>query len=463
MKVKNDAAKESSSFRDPSGFVYYSNNSVYRQVNYCYQQDYQFFVNSGLKQKLTDSNLVLDFTVAQPVDKQTAFIILKTNKIPFISYPYEWSFHQLKDAALLTLHIQKTALLHNMSLKDASAYNVQFYRGRPIFIDLLSFERYQEGQPWVAYQQFCQHLLGPLLLMSMTDIRLNILLKSFLDGIPLNLTSRLLPKKTYFNPSILSHIHWHAGNQKKYATKYNQSPAKNKKLPKNFLLGIIDNLEKLIKPLQSNLGKTEWGEYYSITNYSKPAFISKKRIVDHYIKLMRPSTVWDVGGNTGEFSRLASSKKINTISFDLDPLAVDLNYQKVKKNREQFHLPLVMDFTNPSPSLGWNLQERRSLIDRGPADMVVALAIIHHFCLSHNLPFAYLASFWQKIGQTLVVEFVPKEDSQAQKLLARKPDIFPWYNQAQFEKVFLQFFTIVEKASIKHGSLRTVYLMKTKL
>ena len=204
--------KVKSSFRDPSGFVFWSKENIFRQVNQPYRQDYDFLMSSGLYDTLVEKELLISHQEVDqfPRDQLSFYKIIKPERIAFISYPYEWCFSQLKDASLLTLHIQKTALEFGMSLKDCSAYNVQFRYGKPVFIDTLSFERYKEGDPWKAYRQFCQHFLAPLALMSHIDLRLNQLSRVFVDGIPLDLTSNLLPFKTRFSLALFVHIHLHA-------------------------------------------------------------------------------------------------------------------------------------------------------------------------------------------------------------------------------------------------------------
>ncbi|PIR63517.1 MAG: SAM-dependent methyltransferase [Candidatus Pacebacteria bacterium CG10_big_fil_rev_8_21_14_0_10_40_26] len=452
--------KEPSSFRDPSGYVFYSKYNVYRKINEQYKDNYVEFIKSGLSKILIEGKLLLSFT--EDNEMNYGYKYLKVAKIPFISYPYEWSFSQLKDAALLTLKIQRMSLEHNMSLKDASAYNIQFLNGRPLLIDLLSFEKYKNNSPWIAYQQFCQHFLGPLLLQSKTDLRLNQLSKIFLDGIPLDLVSKLLPKSSFLNFSILSHIHFHAKNQKAYAGKGDKKLKLVPKISKTMQLGILDNLSKLISNLNHVNAKTEWGDYYTFTNYSESAFKMKKSIIKKMIETANPKNVWDLGGNTGEFSRLASDMSISTVCFDIDPLAVEYNYLNVKKNNEKHIFPLIMDLTNPTPSLGWNFKERKSLLERGPSDLIMALALIHHLSISNNVPFEELAKFFVDLGKYLIIEFVPKTDSKVKILLSSREDIFPDYDEETFEKVFLKYFDILEKKSVKKGSLRKIYLMKKK-
>jgi len=450
-----------SSFRDPSGFLFFRDGNLYRQINRTYQSHYDEFIKSGLYDKLSSKQLLISHQDVDlpPENLDTAFKIIKPLQIPFVSYPYEWSFSQLKHAALLTLVIQKISLEYGMTLKDASAYNVQFFKGKPIFIDTLSFERYESGKPWIGYHQFCQHFLAPLALMQYTDIRLGQMLRTNLDGIPLELASKLLPKKTGLNLGIMMHIHMHAKSEKKYADVH--VPLKFREVSKNGLLGMLDNLTSTIEKMQWQPEGTEWAKYYQDTNYSKEAFEHKKEIVTHFLELAHPYAVWDMGANNGLFSRIASNNKIPTIAFDIDPACVELNYREILKNKEQDLLPLLLDLTNPSPGIGWQNEERDSVMGRGPADTVLALALIHHLAISNNVPLNRIAEFFSKICRSLIIEFVPKCDSQVQKLLMNREDIFDNYTQHSFEKDFNAFFDIIQRVDIV-GSARILYLMKMR-
>lgn len=448
------------SFRDPSGFLFTQGGILYRQINQAYKEDWDSFVKSGLSKNLIKENLLVPYRELNLSLAQTkgAYKIIRPLPVPFVSYPYEWSFSQLKDAALTTLKIQKIALGYGMSLKDASAYNIQFWGGKPILIDTLSFEKLQE-KPWVAYRQFCQHFLAPLALMSYTDIRLNQLLRIYIDGVPLDLAAKLLPHKTLFNLQILLNIHLHAKSQAYFSDKPQSSNIERKAtLSKNRLLSIISGLESAVTNLNWKPGGTEWANYYEGTNYSKKAFKQKGGIVERFLKMAKPKSVWDLGANTGEFSKIAADRKIPTVAFDIDPAAVEINYLRIKESGEKNILPLVADLTNPSPAIGWENTERKSLIERGPADTALALALIHHLAISNNLPLGMVAKFFRSICSSLIIEFVPKEDSQVQRLLATREDIFPRYNQEEFEKEFQKEFKILAKESIK-GSKRTLYLM----
>ena len=457
-----NSAPLAASFRDPSGFLFTRAGLLYRQVNRAYAEDYARLMESGLYEKLVRAGLLIPHAEVnvEPADPALAFKVIQPERVPFISYPYEWSFGQLKDAALATLSIQKRALKAGLSLKDASAYNIQFVHGKPVLIDTLSFEAYREGQPWDAYRQFCQHFLAPLALMSKRDVRLGQLLRVHIDGIPLDLASRLLPFASRLDFGLLTHIHAHAAAQTKFSDAAVQREGKAQ-MSKNAFIGLIESLESLVKKLDWTPAGTEWGNYYAITNYSDAAFEQKKKIIGEWLEQVKPASVWDLGANNGEFSRLASGRGIPTVAWDIDPSAVEQNYRRVTSEKEQNLLPLVLDLTNPSPALGWANEERESFGGRGPAEMVFALALIHHLAISNNVPLLRVADFFAAVGQRAVVEWVPKSDSQVQKLMRSRKDIFDGYTREGFEAAFEGRFRIVSALDLSESE-RRLYLLERK-
>ncbi len=447
------------SFRDPSGFVFQKDGRLYRQINTIYKDDYDRLINTGLYQRLVKEGLLITHQEVEvtPHGLDACYRVIKPEELAFISYPYEWCFSQLKDAALVTLKIQKICLEYGMSLKDASAYNIQFVRGKPVLIDTLSFEAYREGHPWIAYRQFCQQFLAPLALMNYRDVRLNQILRVFSEGFPLDMASSLLPLRTRFMFSLFSHIHLHAKSQKKFAKK-NTSLSRHR-MSRMALSGIIDSLESAVKRLKWKPNSTEWAEYYRETNYSSKAFEHKKEMVSAYLDTIKAQNVWDLGSNVGTFSRIASQKGIPVISMDVDPGAVEKNYLDICNNGEVNILPLVSDLSNPSPGIGWNNLERRSLSERGPANTVMALALVHHLAISCNVPLEMIAGFFSRICRNLIIEFVPKHDSQVQKLLSAREDVFESYTQQSFEKEFGRYFKLCDISGID-DSQRIMYLME---
>lgn len=452
---------ETSSFRDPSGFVFYRDGALFRQVNKVYRESYDLAAGSGLYAALIAEGLLIAHEeVSEPApDPEIAYRVLKPEPVRSISYPYEWCFSQLKDAALATLRIQRRCIEFGLSLRDASAYNIQFYRGRPVFIDSLSFEKLREDQPWVAYGQFCRHFLAPLALISRVDGRFGQLTRIHLDGIPLDLAGKLLPRSSRFNLALLTHIHLHAR-----ATGADAGPGRSgggRTMGKMALLGLLDHLEGAIQRLQWKPEGTEWGDYYDETNYSRTAFERKQEIVAALLDRLAPSGVWDLGANTGVFSRVASGLGIPTIAWDIDPAAVEKNYLDSVQRRDENLLPLRMDLTNPSPAIGWANAERRSWIERGPVDTALALALIHHLAIANNVPLPRIADLFARICKSLIVEFVPKSDSQVQRMLSSREDIFTDYAQEGFEAAFRRRFTIEERVDVR-DSQRVVYLMRVR-
>ena len=451
-----------SSFRDPSGFLFTQRGILFRQINQCAKDDYNELISSGLYKELVDKGLLVSHV---ETDKpaylpENAFKIIRPELIPFISYPYEWSFSQLKDAALLTLEIQKISIEHGMTLKDASGFNIQFIGYRPVFIDTLSFSIYEKDQPWIAYRQFCKHFLATLSLMRYKDITLNRLLSLHIDGIPLELASTLLPFKTCLNIGLFLHIHCHARSEKYYANETDLDKLKTSRpVSKRAQLGIIDNLLTTIQHMQAP-GKTlEWTDYYSNTNYETEAFKEKQKFVETNISSIKPKMVWDLGANVGVFSELAAKYSKYVLAMDMDATCVENNFQRIKHSSRLNILPLVIDLSNPSPAIGWQNKERDSLLQRGPVDIILALALIHHLVISNNLTMPQLCKFFSETCDNLIIEFVPKSDSQVKKLLMTREDIFTDYNQSSFENTFLVHFDILNKQKLS-GSERTIYLMR---
>lgn len=450
------------SFRDPSGFVFQRDGILFRQINQSYREKYEHLMSSGLYRTLTEQGLLVPHVEVDepPLEEQPAYKVIRPETVPFVSYPYEWCFSQLRDAALTTLQIQKLALKHNMMLKDASAFNILYTGSRPVFIDSLSFDDYVEGRPWIAYRQFCQHFFAPLVLVSMIDLRLSRLLSLFPDGIPLDMASDLLPRRSNLRMSVLTHIHLHSKAQHRFQDK-EQTAVSKRGISRMGLQGIIDSLESAIKRMTLKNKKTVWGDYYNATNYSTEAFECKQRVVEEFITHISPQTVWDLGANMGVFSRIAARRGIRTVAFDSDPIAVERLYLECKKEGDGNILPLMMDLTNVSPAIGWSNQERMSLIERGRADMAFALALIHHLAIGNNVPMAGIADFFGRICRSLVIEFVPKQDSQVKRMLVSREDIFNTYNIETFEHEFSRKFKIVKSVNVT-GSSRILYLMENR-
>ncbi len=457
MKAKA-ITREPSSFRDNRGYVYWSGGQIFRAINTVGAEAYDLLMTSGLYEALTSAGLLIAHKTIKDVPAG-AHKAIAPQLVPVVTYPYEWSFSQLKDAALATLRIQELALKHGLVLRDASAYNIQFVGGKPCLIDTLSFDVYTPGEPWIAYRQFCQHFLAPLALMSHTDIALSELLRNHIDGIPLPLAAKLLPASRKWRGGLGTHITLHARFQRQYQSDAGKTKAR--RVSETAMLGILASLQRTIGRLKLPVARTEWGAYYTFTNYSDKAFAAKGKIVESYLKKAEPKQVLDLGANNGNFSRIATKAGAFVISSDIDPLAVEANYQRMRANNEANLLPLLVDLTNPSPDLGWANSERQSFTSRAKSDCVMSLALIHHLAISNNLPLEHVAQYFAELGPWLIMEFVPKTDSQVKILLASREDIFPDYTPEGFEVAFKKYYKIVQNTPVS-GSERTLYLLKHK-
>jgi ribosomal protein L11 methylase PrmA len=464
-----ETRNEGGSFRDPAGFVFRHKQKVYRQINHVASEDYELLLNSGLYARLVNQGLLVEHKEVKleglEADKQR-YKIIRPKQIPFVSYPYEWTFLQLKQAALTTLTVMKLALENNMILKDASAYNVQFIGDKPVFIDTLSLTKYTVGDQWEGYKQFCEHFIAPLAVARYASPAVLKTLRDHLDGMPLDLACKLLPQRARVKSGLLAHLYLHNASQRRHQ-QGGEAVAKKahaRRMTTIAMQGLLSSLERTIKKLTPPKYSTEWGDYYSFTNYSDKAFQAKRELVNSLLDALPnpPTVAWDIGANNGEFSELAAERGVYTVAFDIDEVAVSRNYlAKRPPEIKAKMLPLVQDMTNPSPSLGWAHEERMSLAQRGPADVVMALAIIHHLAIGNNLPFDHIASYLSKLGRHLIIEFVPKGDSKVDHLLASRKDIFGGYTQKQFEVAMDAHFTLVEKKSVKE-SKRSLYLYKAR-
>lgn len=461
QRANSEAQRLHSSYRDPSGFIFRKGGEIFRQVNPGYKGAYERLLSSGLYDELCEGGLMVAHAEIDPHPYTGAYKVLRPEPIPFISYPYEWCFSQLKDAALLTLEIQARALEKGMYLKDASAYNVQFRHGRPVFIDTLSFECYQEGLPWAAYRQFCEHFLMPLAIAAYRDQQLLSLQKSFIEGIPLPIGTTILPFKARLRPGLLMHLFLHAGSQTRHA---GRKVGSHKKIGLSLfrLQALIDSLRSTVASLRLPQKATVWGDYYAETNYSEISMAAKKTIVERLVAASKAKVVLDLGANTGVFSRIAAKSAELVVSTDFDALCIEKSYLQARTDGAKNILPLVIDVTSPSPPLGWRLQERPGFFSRFEGELVMALALIHHLAIGRNLPLPCIAHHMSEMAAVLVIEFVPKEDSQVQRLLANREDIFPCYTRRDFEEEFARYFDLEEYHDIP-GSARTVYLMRRKL
>ncbi len=443
------------SFRDPAGFVFYREGELYRQINEVGTEDFASLIGSGLYDELTQQGFLVAHDEV-PTAATGAGRTIRPHRIPFICYPYEWCTSQLRDAALLTVDIQTAALQRGLSLKDATPFNIQFSGTQPIHIDTLSFEKTPaDGPPWVAYRQFCQQFLAPLALMTWRDPRLRTLLLQNLEGLPLDLACHLLPKRAFLNLHRWIHLWLHRQGDRSL-----RSPVRAlAPVSLQRRLALADSLRSAILSVPPRNVGSHWSAYEATRpSYSEQSRNTKERVVAEWLAQLAPKLVWDLGCNTGTFSRLAAAAGAYVIAADYDHDCIEALYRGVRGTNEGKRiLPLVVDITNPTPALGWAEKERDSFLQRGPVDLSLALAVIHHWAFAGNVPLGRICDLLAQTARATIVEFVPKTDPMSQKLLAHRRDVFSGYSQASFEEALRRRGRIERTISIP-GSDRSLYL-----
>jgi hypothetical protein len=465
IPVADGAVVDPASFRDPAGFVFRRDGVLYRQIQPAAAVDWEALRSSGLLTRLVADGLLVDHEEASIDEAATpgAVAVIRPRLVDFISYPYEWSFSQLKDAALLTLEVQSRALDAGMRLKDASAYNVQLDRGRPILIDSLSFEVAPATEPWPGYRQFCEHFLAPLALIAHRDARAGLMLRDFIDGIPLDLAAGLLPGRTRLNLGLASHLHVHAGAQRRAASAAPATDgdrAPTRRVSETGQRALLDSLRRTVEGLRWK-PTGHWAEYATTTSYTDAATASKAQLVREMLDAIGGHSVWDLGANTGVYSALAVEAGYRVIAWDFDAGSVEAHWLRVRGPDGSQILPLIGDLSNPSPSIGWALEERASFLDRANADALLALALVHHLAIGNNVPLPAVAELFARIAPHAIVEFVPKDDPMTRRLLAARRDIFDGYSIDGFRAAFGEPFEIVREAPIS-DSPRTLFLLRRR-
>jgi hypothetical protein len=452
------------SFRDPSGHLFERDGELLRTVTHRFADEFEAVRDSGLYDRLiTDGLLVAHEEVDADLAPEPVHAVLRPHRIPFVSYPYEWSPAQLRAAGLLTLQVMEVALDHGAVLRDASAYNVQFVGTRPVFIDTLSFAMRRGEEPWAAYGQFCRHFLAPLALQTYVDPRLADLLRTNIDGVPLDLAADLLPLRTRLRPGLLTHLHAHARAQsdRRAETKGEQRTVR---FSDRAIRGLVEGLRGTISHLSWDRGATVWGDYYATADhYDESAMAAKLATVERMVGAVDPDLVWDLGANTGRFSRVAAASGATTIAMDIDHGAVEAAFEDLVADPPGpgTVLPLRYDLANPSPGIGWATTERMTLAERGPADLVLALALVHHLAIGNNVPLDRVAAHLASLGDHVVVEWVPKHDPMVQVLLATREDVFDDYTDEGFRTAVAQHFETLETAPVP-GTERVLLLLRTR-
>lgn len=452
---------ETSSFRDPAGYIIDGGDAIYRVVTEQGANDWRELTNSGLYDELLEAGAILPHEQVDehPLRPSGAAFFLRTERLPFFSYPYEWSFLQLRDAALRTLDVLRRALRRGMILKDGSAFNVTFQGSHPLFIDILSFTRYTSGEPWLGYRQFCEHFLAPLLLSDYTGDVLSRWMQADLDGLPLSTASKLLPLRSRLRFSEALHIHLHAGGIRRYSGLPRDTV---KRARATNVSALVASLHELISRLPRKKRSSHWTDYYESTVYTAEEEAEKQRFVEEFLRSVAPRSLWDLGCNTGKYAGLAASMGIPTVAMDADAAVIDALHAGLKAKDNRYLHPIVMNLARPSPRLGWAHGERLSLADRGPADAALYLGLVHHLRFADGIPldrqYAYLAS----IARHVLLEWIPPDDANVLRMTRGSIRASLPYSEAIHERALLQCFTIEKTMALGHSG-RVLYQLKNRI
>jgi SAM-dependent methyltransferase len=383
-----------------------------------------------------------------------AAAVLEHERIPFVSYPYEWPFSMLKDAALLQLDLLEAALAEDLTLKDASSYNVQWRGTNPVFIDVGSFERLEPGEPWQGYRQFCMLFLNPLLLQAYRNIPYRPWLRGSLAGISPSEAAAALSFRDRFRPGVLTNVILHARLERKHAATTRDVRADLRKVGfrKELIVANVRRLRKLVSRLEWAPGRTEWNEYGATTSYTEGDAARKEEFVRDVVHRRERALAWDIGCNEGRHARIASENTRYVVALDGDAAVVDGNYRRLREERANRVLPLVCDVTDPSPALGWQGLERQTLEARGAPDLTLCLAVLHHVAISGNVPVPEFLSWLRGLETELVIEFPTRDDPRAAALLARKkPGAHPDYDREPFERALRERFDVERELALAEG------------
>lgn len=440
------------SFRDPAGQVFRSGDRIFRTVNERAVSDYEHVRDAGLLESLAKDGLLTSASEVDPgllgEDGLNARYVIEHQKIPFITFPYEWPFSVLKSAALLHLDLHLRLIEHDVTLVDASAYNIQFIGPKPTFIDTLSLRRYRDGEYWLGHQQFCDQFLNPLLLRAHLGLPHNAWYRGNLEGIPSTELARLLPLRSKLSWRIASQVVLPAKLQRRAIKRDEQTPAKmpERKLAKSAFKAMLTQLRNWIETLKpADVDKTVWQDYTETHSYDDPEEQAKRDMVAAFVRDGKPDLLFDFGCNTGAYSALAlESGARSVIGFDMDQGALEGAFARAGNEGLSF-LPLYLDAANPSPAQGWSEAERPGLADRAPADALLALAFIHHLAIGRNIPLDQLLAWLTALAPAGIIEFVPKSDPTVQRMLALRDDIFSDYDVSTFATLLSSRAKIVER------------------
>lgn len=452
---------DSGSFRDREGRIYLHSDRVIRGLSEAAMQNFNALEATGFYRRFTDSGAIIGSRILPgaenplPDDVQAQwFGFIEHDRVPVVSYPYEWTFSMLRDAAALQLKLLEGALRENFTLKDATPYNIQFVDNRPVFIDLPSFEPMRPGEPWAGHRQFCEMFLFPLMLQAYKGVHFQPFMRAGIDGVGVQMADGLFNLRDRFRKGVLANVWLQAKLERRYAGSGQdvRSNLKAAGFNKELILANVRKLRKLVSRLEWKHGESEWGDYATFHNYSDEDHEKKEVFVANCMAEAQPGTVWDIGCNTGQFSRIASQHCRHVVATDIDHLAVERMY--TNPDLPDNILPLVQNVADPSPNWGWRNLERRDLQHRSQPVMVLCLALIHHVVITANIPLAEFVGWLASLTPELIIEYVSRKDDKVRTLLRNKDDQYWDYNRSFLESQLDRYFETRERLVLSEGRRR---------
>ena len=466
----SDLQSEPGSFRDRQGRIFYRNGEVIRALSSRALEEWQVLSSTRFFSRSMEAGKIVRTRALEPEELEGALPegetwsgFLRHETIPFISYPYEWSFQMLKDAALLQLELIAAALAEGMILKDASSFNLQWRGTKPVFIDIPSFERLSPGEPWVGYRQFCQLFLYPLFLQSYENIPFQPWLRGSIDGISPQHCWQLMSARDLLRAGVLTHVYLQSRLQNHYGGSDTDAKGvlKTAGFSRDLIAANVQRLAKTVAGLSWTQTRSEWSDYASNNSYSRQDHETKTDFVRSAAQSRHWTLAWDLGCNTGSFSRICAENSDYVVAMDQDPAAIELFYRALSQEGCSNILPLVLNLADPSPDLGWRCLERKAITGRGRPQLTLCLALIHHMVIGANVPVGEFLQWLADLQSALVIEFVTKDDPMLKVLLRNKEDQYQDYELDHFERCLGSLFE-VERREIVPSGTRVLYFAAPK-
>ncbi len=472
-----------SSFRDPNGVLFAWNGRIFRIVNAAGMADLKAFLASGCAAKWASAGALIRTAAPGDAEKRELLqapeiaglyariggeVILEHERIPFPSFPYEWPPEMLHRAAALTLELALGLLPESLGLKDATPYNILFRGPQPVFIDVLSFERRDPGDPaWLAYAQFVRTFLLPLLANRHLGLALDQALLARRDGLePEEVYAWLGPLKRMRPPffSLVSMPVWLALRHRQDDSIYRKRALPDAERAKFILTALLKGLQRQLRAAAPKAdARSAWSGYMEANSYAPEQFAAKERFVEESLAASRPKQVLDVGCNTGKFSFMAARGGARVVAIDCDPVVAGNVWRQAAAERLDV-LPLVVNLARPTPGTGWNNSEYPSFLARarGAFDTVLMLAVVHHLLVTERIPLDGIVDLAADLTtDKLVIEFVAPEDAMFKKIVRGREDLHSGLTAAVFEDACGRRFDILRSQRLD-GAARWLYLMRRK-